>query len=348
MPRRIDGNRLDIEAGRLSVGIVRLLLATGHVVEFLGLGQIGPDRREPLVVRRRELLAGLSPSGIRGRELGIERDSLAEVGDGRLIGLVREIGLSAGGVGFGRLRIEPDRLAQCCDRLFGILLLEPEKAPLQAGTGQLRRRGDGGLDVSHRPISVTADGRQQRSVAQRLGELGVKFERLRDIASGLGDLLAPLGNAGGCPSLVGDSELRIEFNRLVLIPDHRVVAAQSTMGEASMADRFRRFWVDLDRPIKTSNRLVVVVPGEIGQPAVEVGVEAVVLLENRVVAAVDGRQVFSLGILHLRSLHMGVGPQRDEGWITASLSGHRVEVLDRGFELPLAGASHAPGDQRSR
>jgi hypothetical protein len=162
MPGRIDRGRLDVESGRMSIGIVGLLLAAGHVVEFLGLGQIGPDCREPLVVGRREFLAGLGPSGIRPRELGVERDGLAEVGDGRLIGLVREIGLTAGGVGVGRLRVEPDRLAQGCDRLFGILLLEPEEAPLQAGTGQLRRRGDGGLDVSHRPISVTADGRQQR------------------------------------------------------------------------------------------------------------------------------------------------------------------------------------------
>jgi hypothetical protein len=120
------------------------------------------------------------------------------------------------------------------------------------------------------------------------------------------------------------------------------------MGKPSMADRLRRFGIDLDRPIKTPNRLVVFVPGEIGQPAVEVGVEAVVFLQDREVAAVDRRQVFSLGILHLRPLHVGIGPQRDEGGITASLTGDLVKILDGGVVITLAGAGYTPSDQRGR
>ena len=139
MPLRIDGSRLDIEAGRMRGKIVGLLLPAGQVIEFLGLGKIGLDCREPLV-RRRELPAGRGPAGIGTGELGVERDGFAEIGDGRLIGLGRKICLSAGGVGVGRLRVEPDRLAQCGNRLLCILLLEPKEAPLQAGTGQLRRR----------------------------------------------------------------------------------------------------------------------------------------------------------------------------------------------------------------
>lgn len=56
-------------------------------------------------------------------------------------------------------------------------------------------------------------------------------------------------------------------------------------------------------------------PGQIGQSTIEVGVEEAVFLKDREVAAVDRRQIFALGVLGLRSLHMGLGPQGDEGGI---------------------------------
>jgi hypothetical protein len=54
------------------------------------------------------------------------------------------------------------------------------------------------------------------------------------------------------------------------------------------------------------------VPGEVGDAAVEVAFEVVVLLEDAEVGAVDRLQVLALGVEGRGPLRVGVGPKEDD------------------------------------
>ena len=128
----------------------------------------------------------------------------------------------------------------------------------------------GQIQIRFRPGKLTFHAVQQGAITERLGEIGIECESLIQIFLRIGFGVG-FGDDGGSAALIGDRQVGVQFQCLVLIRNHLIEISFGTVGESPVAVGCCVFRIGSNGAVKARDGFIELPAGEIGDPSIIMG-----------------------------------------------------------------------------